>query len=164
MTATTTYIETSIPSFYFTGRTDPRSIARQEWTRQWWSKFSGVFQLYSSLAVSIELERGTLEDLKLQRLLLIQEIPMLEISTDVREIARIYVDRLLMPQDADGDALHLAIASFYGVDVLLTWNCTHLANPNKFGHIATVNNELGLKVPLLTTPLNYLSEDNSDGN
>ena len=68
-----------------------------------------------------------------------------------------------MPQDADGDALHLAIASFYGLDVLLTWNCTHLANPNKFDHIATVNNDLGLKVPLLTTPLNYLSEDNSDG-
>jgi hypothetical protein len=88
MTATTAYIETSIPSFYFAGRTDPRSIARQEWTRQWWSKFSGVFQLYSSLAVSVELERGTLEDLKLQRLLLIQEIPMLEISTDVREIAK----------------------------------------------------------------------------
>ncbi len=89
---------------------------------------------------------------------------MLEISTDVRDIARIYVERLLMPQDADGDALHLAITSFYGLDVLLTWNCNHLANPNKFGHIETINRELGLKVPLLTTPLNYLSEDDSDGN
>ncbi len=90
---------------------------------------------------------------------------MLEISTEVREVARIYVDRLLMPDDADGDALHLAITpSFYGLDVLLTWNGNHLANPNKFEHIETVNNELGLKVPLLTTPLNYLSEDDSDGN
>jgi hypothetical protein len=46
---------------------------------------------------------------------------------------------------------------------LLTWNCKHLANPNKFGHIDRVNVELGLKSPLLTTPLNYLSEDDSDG-
>lgn len=160
---TTAYIETSIPSFYFTGRTDPRSIARQKWTQQWWDEYAEKFQLYTSLAVTVELERGTLEDLKSRRIALIDDLPMLEINTDVREIARIYVERLLMPQDADGDALHLAIASLYGLEVLLTWNCTHLANPNKFGHIATVNNELGLKVPLLTTPLNYLSEAESDG-
>ena len=161
---TTAYIETSIPSFYFTGRTSPTFIARQKWTQQWWSTFSGDFQLYSSLAVTVELERGTVENLKSQRITFISDLPMLEINTDVRDIARIYVDRLLMPQDADGDALHLAVTSFYGLDVLLTWNCNHLANPNKFGHIETINRELGLKVPLLTTPLNYLSEDDSDGN
>ena len=160
----TAYIETSIPSFYFTGRTSPTSIARQKWTQQWWSTFSGDFQLYSSLAVTVELERGTLENLKSQRISFISDLPMLEINTDVRDIARIYVERLLMPQDADGDALHLAVTSFYGLDVLLTWNCNHLANPNKFGHIETINRELGLKVPLLTTPLNYLSEDDFDGN
>ena len=49
------------------------------------------------------------------------------------------------------------------LDVLLTWNCKHLANPNKFGHIDRVNDELGLTTPLLTTPLNYLSEDDSNG-
>jgi len=63
---TTVYIETSIPSFYFTGRTDPTSIARQMWTQQWLSSFSGDFQLYSSLAVTVELERGDLENLKTQ--------------------------------------------------------------------------------------------------
>ncbi len=31
------------------------------------------------------------------------------------------------------------------------------------GHIEQVNDELGLTTPLLTTPLNYLSEDESDG-
>ena len=161
---TTAYIETSIPSFYFTGRSDPRSLARQKWTQQWWAEFADDYELYSSLAVTVELELGTLEDLKSRRISFIDNLPMLEINTEVREIARIYVDRLLMPKDADGDALHLAITSFYDLDVLLTWNCQHLANPNKFGHIANVNKELGLKVPLLTTPLNYLSEDDSDGN
>jgi hypothetical protein len=39
----------------------------------------------------------------------------------------------------------------------------HLANPNKFGHIDRVNDELGLTTPLLTTPLNYLSEDDPNG-
>ena len=160
---TTAYLETSIASFYFTGRTDPLSFSRQHWTRQWWSEFANDFELYSSPAVTVELERGTLEDLKRQRNALVAGLPMLEITSEVRHVARIYVERLLMPNDADGDAMHLAIASFHQMDVLLTWNCRHLANPNKFGHIHKVNSELGLTVPLITTPLNYLSEGDSDG-
>lgn len=27
------------------------------------------------------------------------------------------------------DALHVAVATVYGMDVLLTWNCTHINNP-----------------------------------
>lgn len=160
---TTAYVETSIPSFYFTGRTDPLSISRQHWTRQWWTKIGGNFDLFSSPAVTVELSRVRLEHLKSQRIELVDSLEMLEINADVLTVARIYIERLLMPEDADGDALHLAIASYHEMDVLLTWNCKHLANPNKFGHIAKVNGDLGLPVPLITTPLNYLSEDDSDG-
>jgi hypothetical protein len=88
---------------------------------------------------------------------------MLEIDTEVLEIARIYIERLLMPDDADGDALHLAIASYHNMDVVLTWSCKHLANANKFGQIGELNGELGVSIPLITTPLNYLSEDDSNG-
>ena len=31
------YIETTIPSFYHTLRTDSESIARMNWTREWWA-------------------------------------------------------------------------------------------------------------------------------
>ncbi|MCH7726623.1 MAG: type II toxin-antitoxin system VapC family toxin [Planctomycetes bacterium] len=160
---TAVYIETTIPSFYHTARTDTRSLARHRWTRDWWDKIAPSFELHCSDAVIVELERGTLEELKTQRIELISELPLLEITDDVFNVARIYVERIVMPRDGAGDALHLALASFYSMDVLLTWNCKHLANPNKFGHIDRVNKELGLQSPLLTTPLNYLSEDESDG-
>ena len=124
---------------------------------------AGAFQLYSSPAVTVELERGTLPDLKEQRLALAGELPMMKISPEVGEVAALYVERLLMPNDADGDALHLALASVHRIDVLLTWNCKHLANPSKFGHIERVNREIGLPMPLITTPLNYLSEGDPDG-
>ena len=61
-----------------------------------------------------------------------------------------------MPKEPQGDALHLAFASFHKVDAMLTWNCTHLANPNKFDFITRINRELGLLTPKLTTPLDYL--------
>jgi hypothetical protein len=68
-----------------------------------------------------------------------------------------------MPRDPSGDALHMALATFHRVDVLLTWNCLHLANPNKMEHLRLVNYELGLPTPVVTTPLNYLSGDESNG-
>ena len=160
---TAVYIETTIPSFFHTARTDTQSLARQRWTREWWTDIAPGFELHSSDAVTAELSRGSRDDLTTLRIALISDLNLLEISEEVTNIATIYIDRLVMPRDGAGDALHLALASFYSMDVLLTWNCKHLANPNKFGQIEQLNNELGLSTPLMTTPLNYLSEDNSYG-
>ena len=132
------------------------------WTRLWWGTHADSSEILSSAAVIAELERGTSEKVQ-ARLALLSDVELLEISNEVREIVRIYIRRLVMPNDPTGDALHLALASFYHVDVLLTWNCQHLANPNKMQHIRLVNYELGLPMPVLTTPLNYLGGGESDG-
>jgi len=84
------------------------------------------------------------------------EVPLLEIDDPVTEIVEAYVHHKLMPQDPLGDALHLALASYYKCDFLLTWNCKHLANANKFDHIRRVNMLLGLYVPKLVTPIELL--------
>jgi len=64
-----------------------------------------------------------------------------------------------MPNDPKGDALHLAIACYHKIDFLLTWNCKHIANANKIEHIRRINFQIGLTNPILTTPLNYLKEE-----
>jgi len=68
-----------------------------------------------------------------------------------------------MPTDPAGDALHLALASYHKCDFLVTWNCRHLANANKFGHIRRVNTMLGLFVPTLVTPLGLLGGGDDAG-
>jgi hypothetical protein len=75
---------------------------------------------------------------------------------DRRETRQAYIQHKLMPGDPGGDALHLAVASYHKCDFLVTWNCRHLANANKFGHIRRVNTLLGLYVPALVTPLELL--------
>ena len=78
-------------------------------------------------------------------------------------LPRVWADHVqLVPNDPSGDALHLALASFYKSDVLLTWNCRHLANPNKWEHMRAINYALGLQLPLVTTPLNYFSAGEDD--
>jgi predicted nucleic acid-binding protein len=93
------------------------------------------------------------------RVSLLQNVPLLPIEPEVLEIVRTYIARKLMPADPGGDALHLALASYYKCDFLVTWNCRHLANANKFGHIRLVNTMLGLFVPTLVTPLELLGEN-----
>jgi len=158
---TRVYIETTIPSSYYTLRNDPESIVRMSWTRKWWVTCASEFKLVTSPAVIDELRRGTTPATQ-QRLDLLCGIELLEINEEVEEIAQIYINRLVMPKDPVGDALHLALASVHRVDVLLTWNCKHLANPNKMSHIRMINFELGLAMPMLMTPVNYLSGDEVD--
>lgn len=152
------YIETTIPSFLFTRRTDAESVARRNWTQHWWDLCGGDFELVSSVAVVNELRRGT-SDETAQRLELIFQTALLPITDEVRHLVRVYVDQQVMPRDPTGDALHLAIATFHRIDVLLTWNCAHLANPNKMDRIRLINFEIGFPTPDLLTPLSYLTGD-----
>lgn len=150
------YIETTIPSFHQEVRTEPEMIARRNWTREWWNNQREHYQLVTSIAVIEELERGDYPN-KEKILNLVADIPLLSINTEIHDIVETYIKRKLMPADILGDALHLAIASFHGCDFLLTWNCKHLANANKFSHIRRLNALLGLYVPALITPVELLS-------
>jgi len=78
------------------------------------------------------------------------------------EIAGIYLENYVMPQVLKGDAIHLAYASYYKMDFLLTWNCNHLANANKKQHIRLINTRLNLSIPEITTPLELVTEERND--
>ena len=127
------YVETTIPSFYHEMRTTPDIVARRQWTRLWWTGAPERYDLVTSPAV-----------------------PLLPIESAITEIVQAYIRHRVMPTDPAGDALHLALASYHKCDFLVTWNCQHLANANKFDHIRRVNTLLGLFVPALVTPLELL--------
>jgi hypothetical protein len=90
---------------------------------------------------------------------LLESLPLLPVELAIAEIVEAYFRHHVMPTDPTGDALHLALASFHKCDFLVTWNCRHLANANKIGHIRRVNTILGLFVPAVVTPLELLGEN-----
>jgi hypothetical protein len=152
------YIETTIPSFYHEIRTDPESLARKNWTQHWWDFKRSEYELYTSEAVIRELEFGEYPT-KSNALSLLAGLPILQVQSEIIEIVETYIARQVMPVEPAGDALHLALASYYGCDFLLTWNCKHLANPNKFQHIRRINVMLNIFVPTIMTPLEFLGEE-----
>ncbi|MFT5241300.1 MAG: putative nucleic acid-binding protein [Candidatus Promineifilaceae bacterium] len=154
----TVYIETSIPSFYHETRQEPEMVARRNWTRQWWEQASKRYSLVTSEGVLAELQEGKYET-QPEAVTLMIDLPRVEVVDDIADIIDVYLANHLMPKERLGDALHLALASYHKCDFLLTWNCTHIANANKFEHIRIINARLGLFVPSLVTPMELCEED-----
>ena len=145
------YIETSVPSAYVSTRADAGSVHRRDLTRSWWTEQLPLYSPVISAAVLFELRQGVWPG-KDDALRLVQPLPELDITADVRGTAERYIAERLVPAGALGDATHLAVASVHEVEFLLTWNIRHLANPNKLMHLIVVNRRLGLLTPQIVTP------------
>ncbi len=145
------YIETSVIGAYFDERIDVVSAAQRYWTHIWWENLREKYEIVISQAVKDELSHPDYPNSE-DALGLIKNIQKVTIESEISQIVKIYIQNKLMPNNPLGDALHLALASYHKCDYLLTWNCKHLANPNKFNQIRLFNNLLGLYVPLLVTP------------
>jgi hypothetical protein len=156
--AETVYIETTIPSFYCDGRDG--SAYRREATRQWWETQRQQFDCYTSYFTLWETTKGVYPNSADVRALA-ESLPVLSYPKEIDEIIEVYIRNFVMPDDAKGDAAHLAIASYHSIDYLLTWNCKNLANAFKYAHIQKINLRLGLLTPLIVTP-EMLSKEDSD--
>ena len=152
------YIETSVPSFYFDTRTAVELHARRNWTRRWWDDPAHDDLRVTSAVVIEELERAP-DPKRSQCLGLISALPLLPYSAEVAEIVATYHRNKVMPIEASADADHLALATFHKCDILVTWNCQHIANANKFPHIRRINAMLGYATPQLITPLELLDDE-----
>lgn len=149
------YLDTTIPSYLFDERDSIK--LHTEITRKWWDEESHNFDIWASEATLDEISEGHYPK-KQELLMLVAGASILMPDPQIIDIAQIYLDNFLMPRTLKGDALHLAYASFYKIDFLLTWNCNHLANANKRKHIRVINARLNLPTPEITTPLELFSE------
>ncbi len=151
------YLDTTIPSYYYDQRKDLDIRYRRNVTRDWWANEKDSFDLYISELVLVELQRGDYPQ-KEKVIHLLKGISTLPIVLEIEDIVREYLKNYLMPKSDMGDAFHLAYASFYKMDYLLTWNCNHLANVNKKEHIEGINRKLKLFIPDIITPLQLFKE------
>ncbi|MDA0745622.1 MAG: hypothetical protein O2954_03835 [bacterium] len=64
----------------------------------------------------------------------------------------------LLPDGAQDDALHVAVASVHEMDFLLTWNCRHLAYAHLLPRLRTVIEAEGFRFPQVCTPEELIGE------
>lgn len=68
-----------------------------------------------------------------------------------------YVKRKIIPRKYRDDARHIAVAVVNDVDVIITWNCKHMAQVEKKRMINAVNMMLGYRQIDIVTPLEVVS-------
>ena len=122
------YLETTIPS-YLVARESRDAIlhGQQAATRKWWEQRRSDYELFVSEFVDIEAGRGDAE-MSVARAATMQGLPRLVATEDVRELAAEILGTGLIPAKAAVDASHIAVAAVHRMDILLTWNCTHIHN------------------------------------
>jgi hypothetical protein len=152
------YIETSIVS-YLTARPSRDLIlaAHQQVTRQWWEGQREQFRLYVSQFVLDEAGDGD-PAAAAMRLKLIKGFTLLPLTDEVRDVATGLLDAGVLPRKAEADAVHIAVATVHEMDVLLTWNCRHLANAVILGSVGRHLRDRGYEVPIICTPDELMGE------
>lgn len=82
----------------------------------------------------------------------IENIPELNVTEDVRQLARALVVEGPIPKGSEIDAYHIAVAAVNGMDYLLTWNCVHIANATIRPKVEAVCRNHGFEPPIICTP------------
>ena len=146
------YIETTIPSYLVARPSrDLLIAAHQHLTREWWESRRPAFDPYVSEQVLVESAAGD-ATLARKRLELLADIPVLALTRGILRLAEALVAEGPIPRKAAGDALHIAVATAYGCEYLLTWNCRHIANAEIQRAARLVVRRQGFELPIICTP------------
>jgi hypothetical protein len=87
-----------------------------------------------------------------ERLNIIADIPVLDVTPAAEHLTEDLMKRIPLPQNAEIDALHIAIATVNGIEYLLTWNCAHIANAALQARIEAICRGAGFEPPTICTP------------
>jgi hypothetical protein len=145
------YVETTIPSYLTAWPSrDLLRAALQQVTREWWNQ-RDAFDLFISPLVLVECQAGD-PAAAADRLAALTGVPLLDQTEAVVTLAEALVREVPIPTKAAADAVHIATAAVHGMQYLLTWNCTHIANVTLRSRIEAVCRAVGCEAPLICTP------------
>ena len=146
------YVETTILSYLAARKSkDARTAERQSVTRRWWDWRRTSFELYVSAAVEEECRRGDPGQVR-RRLTLLTETSILPLNERIMGLAKKLVVPGGFPDVAEADAVHVAAATVYECEYLVTWNIRHIANAQIRRLTERIIREHGYQTTTICTP------------
>ena len=148
----TVYIETTIPSYLAAHSSrQPVMAQHQKFTHVWWKQERSRYRLFTSFLVRAEAARGDAVAAA-RRKPFLDNIPDLDVPAETDALSRDIIKLLKIPPKAEADATHLALTILHRMTYLLTWNCTHLANPTLQKELIEYCSYHQLHTPVICTP------------
>ena len=141
------YLDTSV----FSALYDDRVNERRGETEEFWGR-KGQWEMATSELAREELEQTTDPARRTNLRLLLDEVTVHAISTEMRKLAANYVSAGTFTAAMYNDALPVAAAVLTRQDVLLSWNFKHLVNRRRRAQINEENILLGLPTIEIVAP------------
>ena len=85
------------------------------------------------------------------------------LTDSARDLAATILAERVLPEKAEIDALHIAIATVHQMDYLLTWNCSHIDNPVVKPVVRHLCDRRGYHCPEICTPMELTEGLNDEG-
>jgi predicted nucleic acid-binding protein len=153
------YLDTSVINFLY-AEDAPQF---REYTIDFFENYAlnGIYDCLISSVVITEINRTSSQQ---RRSLLLETVSkyqfrVLTTSPEIERLAQQYVKEGIIPRRKIDDARHVAIATVYQLDALLSWNFKHLANLNRKLRVNALNQNEGYLHQLeILTPIQLLYE------
>lgn len=158
---TKVYLETSFISYLVAKpSSDSERAIRQAYTLRWWETIVPSCDMFVSDFVYDEAQDGD-ADAAARRIAEIVKIPFLAFDrNEVDALTRQLCDHHQVFEKEITDAAHIAVCAVAGIDVLLTWNCHHMANIVELPKTVRIVTQCGYECPMIITPKDYLEKIN----
>jgi predicted nucleic acid-binding protein len=152
----TVYLDTSVPSYLTARPARDRHAARmQRVSCLWWNAYRSRFSVFVSEVVLIEATIGN-EEAASRRTESISAFTSLGLTAEAKSLAKLILIETRLPERILPDAQHAAIAATNDIDVLMTWNSRHLANPEMIPKVRRVCEQAGFNCPDICKPDNVI--------
>lgn len=129
----------------------------QEWSKRLFEEFkSGEKMAVISDVTLTEIESARLQVRNLIKLIPVENIEFVLNEPEAEELASAYLKEGAITKKFYEDALHIAIATFNKVDVLVSWNFKHIVNLDRIKKHNAVNLKLGYMILEIRNPREIL--------
>jgi predicted nucleic acid-binding protein len=147
------YLDTSVWNFYLVEDV-PERHERRELTHQLFDQLrAGDYETYISVVVLDEIAAAA-EPRRSELYDLVDEISpvVLELTAEILDLSREYIVKGTIPAKHGNDALHIAVAVTNDLDVLLSWNFTHIVKLKTRRVVSATSRLLGYKEIEICSP------------
>ena len=112
----------------------------------------GHFKPVVSELVGVEIEMAPEKVREKYAEILAHGAEILHITDEVLDLVTAYRKHKILGQKYENDRIHIALATVYGVDILVSWNFKHIVHFDKIRMFNEVNQKIGYKPIAIYSP------------
>ena len=150
------YLETSIIGFLFAEEIEEKKSVTRKLFQEIKDK---KFDAYISDLVLKELDFTKDEKKRKEMKKIVEDFHVLKTTEQCNNLGLQYIKNKAIAQGAVSDAIHVAVATFYNLDIIVSWNLRHIVKVRTKMEVNSINMRNNYKSIEIATPEEVVEND-----